>query len=454
MTDPDARSAALECLMAVTDEGKFSHLVLNAAREKYAWFPEEEKALLSRLVHGTLEYLFQIDVILNRYSTVRVRKMKPVVRGVLRMSVYQLLYLDRIPPRAVIYEAVKLTEQRGLRGLKGFVNAVLRSISAHREELREEIRESGDLSFRYSCPEWIAKKLVQEIGPENAAEALRLSLEPETMYLRMLHGRKPEEDASFRESPFCAGMFPVPPEKVREAAQLVSEGAAYAQDLSSAIAVGAAAPKAGETVFDLCASPGGKSIAAADRMSGSGIVRSFDLTEGKAARIRENAERTGFGGMIRVGISDASVLREDFAEKADLVIADLPCSGLGVLGRKPDLKLRLREEDIEVLSALQRKILGCAASYVKRGGRLLFCTCTVSRAENEENRSWFLREHPEFYAPDLREEGDFRMKALEQALTGFSDTLSEGYLQILPQMFHSDGFFFALFRKDGKQSED
>ena len=493
MTEINARSAALECLMAVTDEGRFSHLVLNAAREKYAWLPEEEKALLSRIVHGTLEHLLQIDVILNRYSTVKVPRMKSVVRGVLRMSLYQLLFLDRIPPRAVIFEAVKLTEQRGLRGLKGFVNAVLRNLAAHRGELLAEIRRSGSLSFRYSCPDWIVKKLVREIGKGDAEQVLRAALEPETLYVRMLHrGRNfpadeepsskesPEEkrkfredrarpEELFRESPHCAGIYAVPAGKSREAAALIAEGSAYAQDVSSAIALTAASPAEGETVFDLCASPGGKSVAAADLMGGSGIVRSFDLTEQKVRRIRENAERTGYASVIRAEVSDAAVFRPEFSEQADLVIADLPCSGLGVLGRKPDLKLRLKEEDAAALAALQKKILGCAAAYVKPGGRLLYSTCTISRAENEENRDWFLREHPEFSAPDLTGKLPFLAEGTrrpaegerppEDAETGqggsaAAKTLSAGYLQILPQMFHSDGFFFALFVKDGKRSEN
>ena len=231
---------------------------------------------------------------------------------------------------------------------------------------------------------------------------------------------------------------------------LIRSGKAYIQDLSSALAVRAAAPAPGETVLDLCAAPGGKSIAAADLMGRQGTVYSFDLTEAKAELIRENAERCGMSGIIQTGVSDAEIFREELKETAELVIADLPCSGLGVLGQKPDIRLNTRPENLETLPALQRRILKNAAEYVKPGGRLLFSTCTLNPAENEENRSWFLEQEPEFSPADLKTRLPELAAAEEEAVrTGKrkESGLSRGEMRLMPDLYPCDGFYFALFEK-------
>lgn len=450
VTELSARAVALECLMAVTEEGQFSHTVLNSAREKYAWMPQEDRAFFGRLVHGSLEYMLQSDRITDRYSSVKTGKMKPVIRNIFRLSVYQLMHLDRVPVHAVTNEAVKLTEKRGLRGLKGFVNAVLRKIGTEREKLRTELRESEDLSLKYSCPEWLVSRFVADFGKGEAEAMLNAFLLPGTFSVRLNRcallksGRFFPPDGAcerWHTSAFYPEIYTAEGAEEAEAFRYIGDGLIFAQDLSSALAVAAAEPKPEETVIDLCAAPGGKSLAAADLMEGRGHILSFDISDRKVALLRENVRRNGFEGMISAECGDAAVYREELCDSADLVIADLPCSGLGVLGRKPDIKLHVSPESIRELAALQRSMLRNALRYVKPGGRLLFSTCTVTREENLDNRAWLLREYPEYVPVDLRD-------ALRQ-LKGKAgtETLCDGYIQLLPQHFGCDGFFFSVFQR-------
>ena len=456
MTEVSSRSVALDCLMLTAEERRFSHTVLNDAREKYAWMSEEDRAFFGRLFHGTLEYLYQADRILDRRSSVRTGKMKPVIRNILRMGVYQILYMDRVPDRAAISEAVKLTEKRGLRGLKGFVNAVLRRVSAEREEILQELSRTEDLSYKYSVPAWMAELFVSAMGKETACEAMQSFLSPGISWVRISGGGLPPQETAgelaeqeYVRAELCPDVWHAA-SGAGLPLKLLEQGAVYVQDLSSALAVRAAAPAPGETVVDLCAAPGGKSIAAAGLMEGKGRVLSFDLTDRKTEQIRQNAERCGFGNMIRAEAADALVLKEDLRETADLVIADLPCSGLGVLGQKPDIKLNADPGGLKTLASLQRDILKNAAQYVKPGGRLLFSTCTVNPGENEENRAWFLREHPEFSPADLRERLPELAAAEKAAVSGGKirkESLSEGYITLIPGVYPCDGFFFSLFMK-------
>lgn len=459
MTEWNVRRVVLDCLMAVTEDGIFSHETLNRARDKYAWFSSEDRAFLNKTVHGTLEYLVQIDAILDQYSSLPVRKMKPVVRNILRMAVYQLLYMDRIPPHAVTNEAVRLTERRGYRGLKGFVNALTRTIAAERVEILDSLRQSDALWKRYSIPIWLAKKLEGQYGRERTEEIFSAFLKEKTVSLVPCAPDSEIRDQSrslllaggWRSNELCPVLYTADGQ-TEEGRTLLREGLAFAQDLSSALAVQAAAPEAGESVLDLCAAPGGKSMAAALYMEGRGQIHSFDLLEQKVEVIRDNAVRCGWNRIISPSQQDASMYRRELAETADLVIADLPCSGLGVIGRKPDIKQNVSEKGIFALSQLQKTMLRNAASYVKPGGRLLFSTCTMVREENEENLDWLLRECPALRPMDLRRRLPKLYERMKTIRTEAAQAMAEGRLQLLPQDLGSDGFFFSMLKKEGREA--
>lgn len=444
MTGPNARSVALDCLLLIAEEGQFSHVVLAAARDKFAWMAEEERALSERLVHGSLEYLPRLDRLIAERSKTPLRKLKPVIRCILRLSLYQILYLSRIPAHAVVNEAVKLTERRGLFGLKGFVNALVRRFSREREAMLAEIAASPDPVLRYALPDWLAARFIREFGAEEAEKLAASYLEPAPFSLRLNRtkfiaaGEPAAVTEGLTQSPYARDSFVAREGLSASLRSRIDEGFFFAQDLSSTLAVAAAAPKPGERVLDLCAAPGGKSLAAADLMRGEGAVISADLSAQKVERIADNVRRTGFSSSVKPVQSDAGVFRKDWEAAFDLVIADLPCSGLGVLGRKPDIKLRLKEADIAALQELQRRFLCNAFRYLRPGGRLLYSTCTLTAEEDEDNVRWLFDRFPELTPLDF---------SAELPEIGAEEACRSGSVKLLPSRLPLDGFFISVFRK-------
>jgi len=449
VTEVSPRSIALDCMTEIEGKGRFLQVVLGEALSKYGWMDFRDRSFLTRLLHGTLEYMDQTDRILERYSTVRVSKMKPVIRNILRLSACQILHMDKIPDMAVCNEAVKLTKKRGLYGLSGFVNGVTRHMAHDREKIKQSIRESSDMSFRYSVPDWMVRLLCTESSRETAETVLKTFLEPQKVCIRLNRSffsseeakkemiRETEKQAEITYSPYLDNILYVSGFTSLFDLPLLKSGAAAVQDLSSVLAVIAADLKEGETVFDVCASPGGKSLEAADIMNGTGDILAMDVSAEKTAAIDGNIGRSGFKN-IRTEVSDACVFREELSGKADAVLADLPCSGLGMIGSKPDIKMHVSPDMLISLSVKQKEILNNVCRYVKPGGRMIFSTCTIDPEENEKNRSRFLDTHGDFEPTDL---------------TGIlphlphAETLAEGYLQLLPGIHPCDGFFISAFRR-------
>jgi len=436
----NARELILDILLEILEKGTYSHVVLSQALGKYQYLEKQDRALITRITEGTLEYLIQIDYVIGRYSTVRVSDMKPVIRTLLRMSVYQLLYLDRIPDSAVCNEAVKLAKKRHLAGLSGFVNGVLRTIA----------REKGSLKFsddgiRYSVPQWLLK-LWKDTYPEKVVlRMLEAFLEKSRLSVRcnlVKADKKQIEDSLKRqgawveESAYVQEILYVDKIDCLEALEAYQKGWIQVQDLSSSLAALAAAPRKGDYCLDVCGAPGGKALHLAELLEGTGFVEVRDLSEAKVELINENIRRSGLPN-IRARIMDALVPDIESIEKADVVLADLPCSGLGVIGRKPDIKRRMSMEAIEELAELQRRILSVVWQYVKPGGTLVYSTCTVSRKENEENARWFAENYP--FRP-VNIEGRLGQKLQ-------SETMRQGYIQLLPGIHPCDGFFLAVFER-------
>lgn len=400
MTDrgkTDVRALALEVLLEVTERKEYSHLALRGALEKYQYLEKQDRAFLTRLVEGTVERMLELDYIIGCFSRTPVHKMKPVIRGILRMSVYQIKYMDRIPDAAVCNEAVKLAVKKGFSGLRGFVNGVLRSIVRGLGEV-----EYPGLSVKYSTPEWIVRQWTQEYGEELALGMLedQYAERPVTVRVNLhrisreaLAERLTREGVSVRTVDGVDCALAISGYDYLAALPSFQEGLFQVQDVSSMLAVLAAAPRPGDYCIDVCAAPGGKSLHMADLMNGTGMVEAKDLTEYKVQLIEENIARSRMEN-IRAARQDAAVLDEGSVEKADVVLADLPCSGLGVLNKKRDLKYRMTPKQQEELVMLQRRILETVQRYVKPGGVLVYSTCTVHREENEGNTAWFLERFP------------------------------------------------------------
>lgn len=431
------RELILEILLAVTRDGEYSHIALNNVLGNYQYLTKVERAFITRVTEGTLERMMEIDYIIHQFSKVRINKMKPVIRTIIRSSVYQIKYMDSVPDSAVCNEAVKLAAKRGFAGLKGFVNGVLRNISRNLDKVeypdKKDVRTW--LSVTYSMPEWILEKWLKEYEVQTVETMLQYFLKETPTWIRCNLSRISREQLteSLAKEDIRTWCHPTIPCALYiegydylEAVECFQKGYFQVQDVSS-MAVGEwADPKEGSYVIDVCAAPGGKAVHLADKLQGTGHVEARDLTEYKTALIRENIERSGMNNMEAV-CQDATVLTEASVGKADIVIADLPCSGLGVLGKKTDLKYKMLPDMVKSLIGLQREILSVVNQYVKPGGKLLYSTCTVHRGENEDNAEWFAETFPEFELIRQR--------------------------QSLPGIDGGDGFYIAEFRRKRKTED-
>ncbi len=448
-SNPSARSAKpsksreiiLDILLEILERGSYSHVVLRQALSKYQYLEKQDRAFITRVSEGTIEYRLAVDAVLGQCSSVRVPKMKPVIRTILRMSVYQILYMDRIPDSAVCDEAVRLAVSRRFQGLKGFVNGVLRTVARQKDSF-----VFTDWTLKYSMPGWLINRLKSEYGEPATERMLDFFLQdaPTTVRCNLdrATGREIRQSleiqgVSAADSPLLPGMLLLSGYDYLEALDAFRRGWIQVQDVGSALVGEAADPQPGEMVIDVCGAPGGKSLHIADKLKGSGLVLVRDLTEAKIRMVEENIARTGFTNM-RAEVWDARIPDPRYESKADLVIADLPCSGLGVIGRKPEIKYQVTEERIASLAALQREILAVSGRYVRPGGRLIYSTCTLGHEENEDQRDWFLAHFP------------FRPIPLNGLLgEGIREaTLREGYVRLLPGTYPCDGFFIAAFERE------
>ena len=432
MAKVNTRDLVVEILLLVTRDGQYSHIALNQVLGKYQYLDKSDRAFITRVVEGTLERMIELDYITDQFSKVKVKKMKPVIQAIIRSAVYQLKYMDSVPDRAVCSEAVKLAVSRGFGGLRGFVNGVLRSIARNLDSVQYPPEGTKEyLSVRYSMPPWILEQWLAWYTPEQVEQMLRNFLEEKPTSIRCnLHQISREdlkrklagEGVKAEEVPELPCALLISGYDYLGALPSFQEGDFQVQDISSMLVAERANPREGDYIIDVCAAPGGKALHLADKLRGTGMVQARDISDYKVGLIWDNIRRAGMENIEAVRW-DATVLDEESVEKADIVIADLPCSGLGVLGRKSDLKYRMTREGEKELAALQRQILSQVWRYVKPGGKLVYSTCTINREENEENAAWFQAEYPEF-----------RLVSEEQ---------------LLPGQQAGDGFYIAVFvRKD------
>ena len=397
------RELVLDMLLQITRDGEYSHIVIKNVLDKYQYLDKRERAFITRVVNGTLERMIEIDYIINLFSKVKVNKMKPLIRTILRSSVYQMKYMDSVPDSAICNEAVKLAGKRGFVNLKGFVNGVLRNISRNLDKINypDEKDKVSYLSVKYSLPEWLVKQWLNVYDEETVKTIGSAFLEEKPLTVRFNEHKIKKEDlvGILKKEGVTVGEVPEIPcalylSGYDHLSVLPSfcEGLYQVQDLSSMQVALWSEVKAGDQVLDVCAAPGGKSINAA-LMADIGHVSSRDISGRKVSLIKENAERLGIDN-ITYKVWDAVKKDEESVEKADVLICDLPCSGLGIIGRKPDIKYNVTYEKIKELALLQRKILSTVWEYVKKDGILIYSTCTVTPEENAENTEWLVNNYP------------------------------------------------------------
>lgn len=437
MTDSvNIRGIVLDILIEVLENQQYSHLVIRDVLDKYRYLEKQERAFLTRLAEGTIERKIELDYVIDQFSKTPVRKQKPVIRNILRMGVYQLRHMDSVPDSAVCNEAVKLAKKRGFSQLSGFVNGVLRNIARGREQIvwPDEKRDLlANWEVTYSMPRWILEQWEHSYGRERTKRILDAFEEQNPLTVRTnlnqisteeLMTKLEGEGVTVKRNMRLPYALELSGFDYLNGLESFLAGDFYIQDLSSMMVAHTADPKPGDYIIDVCAAPGGKSTHLAEMLRGTGMVEARDLTDYKVGLLEENIARHGLSNMKAVRW-DARVLDEESVEKADILVCDLPCSGLGVMGKKTDIRYRMTPEKQGELVQLQREILQTVCSYVKPGGTLVYSTCTIHTDENEGNVEWFLQEHPEF-TPVSRE-------------------------QMFPGDWGNDGFFIAKMKRNGNE---
>ena len=448
MDNVNLRAVVLDILLENEKNPGHSNQITGQALSKFQYLPKPQRAFISRLAEGTIERSIEEDWLIDHVSSVKTKKMKPVIRNIMRMSAYQLKYMDSVPASAVCNEAVKLARKRGFSSLAGFVNGVLRSLARDIDNIMYP--DKSDFvkycMIRYSMPEYIIHILMDECGGQTE-EVLKGFEKERRLYIRCNTRLITSDELKKRliaegvtvEATCVPYAFAISGYDYLADLTSFEEGLFQVQDLSSILAGLAVNPKPGDHIVDVCAAPGGKCLHAAQRC-GNVTVEARDVSEAKVQLIYDNIERLHMDN-VTAKVWDATVKDESLVGKADILICDVPCSGLGILGRKADIRYNASEEKTRSLVELQRKILSVCSEYVKPGGYMIYSTCTINSAENEQNVSWFTDNFP-YEADSIRE--DYPM------LGGASlnkDTLDKGYVQLLPGINDTDGFFIARLKK-------
>lgn len=447
-TSVNLREIILNVLMEVTEEEAYSHLAVSEVLEKYQYLDKHSRAFISRVTEGTIENLLRIDYCLECFSKVPVFNMKPLIRDLLRMSVYQIVYMDSVPDSAVVNEAVKIAQKRGFYNLKGFVNGVLRAVSRGYSTVVYPDREKdlvAYLSVTYSFPVWIIEKWLEQFDFDTVEKICASShtARPTTVRCRTELASVGEisesilsEGAEAKVHPYLPYALEISGYNYLAALTAFRNGWIYVQDVSSMLVAECASPNWGDYCIDVCAAPGGKSLHLADRLKGSGYVEARDVSERKVSLMEENIARYGVTNM-HAALKDGTVLDDKSVKKADIVLCDVPCSGLGVIGRKQDIKYHMDPMRQAEIIRLQRRILSVAQNYPKEGGTLIFSTCTIGAEENQLNLKWFLDNYP------------YRLESIDPYIPEalHSRTTAAGYLQLLPGIHDTDGFFIARLRR-------
>ena len=443
----NSRMICLECLIDILENGNHCHIVLNDTLKVYQYLEKKDRAFITRLCTGTVERKIELDYIINQFSKVKVNKMKPVIRNILRMAVYQIKYMDTVPNRAAINEAVNLANKKGFYTLKGFVNGVLRNIDRDIDNIEYPKKDTLEYyEIKYSMPKWIISKWFKEFGKDTTIKILEAFLKDDTttsvrcntniIDVDDLAEQISKEVTKVEKSSYCKEGLILSGYDYTGKMNSFNQGLFYVQDVSSMISVDAMGIKPNQYIIDVCAAPGGKAITAALSLKKTGMVDARDISEKKVKYITDNIGRFGLDN-VSVKVHDALIEDESVIGKADIVIADLPCSGLSVIGQKADIKYNTTKEKLSELVDLQRKMLSVVHKYVKPGGILLYSTCTINKDENLSNVKWFV------------ENFDFEMDSLKPYVSDNikSDTVEQGYLQLLPGVHNTDGFFIARMKK-------
>lgn len=431
------REIAMKILCDIEYNGAYSNIAVKKTLSAQNTLSARDKALITQLVYGVVSQKLNLDYTISTLSSIRLKKISKYILIILRLGIYQIKFTDKIPNSAAVNESVRLAKKYGHGASAAFVNGVLRS--AAREEVKYPAEGTERISVRYSFPEWLCKKWIDDYGEEFALELIKAMNQSPAVTARV--NTLKTDTAALAERLENA----VPSDIYKNAVQLsrtdigacreYRDGLFTVQDISAMLASEVLAPKPGERVLDMCAAPGGKATHLAEIMKNSGSITAMDIYPHKIDMIDKNAERLGID-IISSVCRDALVFEERFADGFDRILVDAPCSGLGIIRKKPDIKWNSTEEND--ICEIQRKILTNAAKYVKIGGEIVYSTCTLNRAENEAMLAELLEKNKNFEAVDFFEALPPRLR---------KETARKGYVTFFPHTDGTDGFFISKVRR-------
>ncbi len=441
------RETAFKILMEVNEKGAYSNISINRNIAKEV--NELDAAFIRELVYGTLENMIYIDWIIKQFSKVRFKKISPVIKQILRLGIYQIIFMNKIPESAAVNESVKLAKKYSHKGGYGFVNGILRSISRDKNNITVPNKEKNPneyLSVKYSHPMWMIDRWIKEFGIGFTEELCKVNNEKPKMNVRvntlkisrdkLIERLKKNGLTSYKTDIADDGIIVENPSRITETEEF-QKGFFQIQDESSMLVAQIMNPKQGSLIIDVASAPGGKATHLAQKMNNKGRIIARDIYNHKIKLIRSNAKRLDID-IIEAEKYDALKVDNSLVGRADYCLTDVPCSGLGLIRRKPDIKWNKQNDDIEEICKLQYNIIENASNYLKKGGILVYSTCTIEKDENINLITKFLENHEDF------------------ELMGFNDlikdkskftTASEGYLELYPNVHNTDGFFIAKLVK-------
>ena len=438
-----ARKICVDMLEVVFNKNAYSNIVLRQTLNKNK-IDDKDKGLITEIVYGTIKYKYTIDTILNNFLKKGIKSLDSYVLNILRITVYQIKFLDKIPNFAAVNEAVEIAKKEKSVGASKLVNGVLRNYLRNLDKKYYNDKNLVEtLCFKYSYDKWLVNMLIKQYGNEIAEDILKGLNERPAVTVRV-NNLKTDYDEAFsnlqeygydvEEGYICPEAIVINKGKSIEKNPLFKEGKITVQDESAMLVAPSIDAKEGATVLDLCSAPGGKTTHISEIMNNTGIVKAFDIHENKLSLVKENAKRLGINN-ISCAEMDASKFNKELENSADMVLIDVPCSGLGIIRKKPEIKYTKDIKSTKDIVAIQKKIMENAAKYVKKEGTLLYSTCTINKEENEKNINWFIKKFPEY--------------KVEPLFYGNMSNIiynENGTVTILPNKY-MDGFFIAKLKK-------
>lgn len=443
----EAREAALKVLYNIEAEKAYSNIALNKTF-KCNEFTKLDRNFITELVYGTLENLIFVDYVIQQFSTMKLKKVNPWTLNLLRLGTYQIFFLDKVPDFAAVNESVNLSKIYCKRA-SGFINGILRNMIRNKENIELPNKEKEFkkfLSVKYSHPQWMVERFLAYFSKDFTEELLRFNNETPKLHIRVNTLKVSveevvrflqEKDIQVNRNPYISEAITVEEGFSQlEELDIYIKGLIHIQDFSSMLVAKILDPKEGQFIIDVCSAPGGKTTHMAQLMNNKGRILARDIHEHKLKLIKSNANRLGVK-MIDVEKFDGKDLDEDLIETADKVLVDAPCSGLGIIRRKPEIKYRKEPDDMKTITELQLLILTNASRYVKREGELLYSTCTIDPNENQKIVERFLKQHSNYELIDINH--------LYKSIVPGEH--KGNMIQLYPHLHGTDGFFIAKLKK-------